>query len=134
MLRKAIKQVNTRKAISIKSNGITYKIFTKDILYIEKADSLVRRSVQTVLYNIIKNLDVLLAPILPYTMEEIYSYIPGDKLESVHLCDMPEVQDYEIDNNIVKSNYENKYIQAINKNIDILKKSLLKIYVPPYSL
>ena len=74
-----------------------YLDFTKDILYIEKADSLVRRSVQTILYNIIKNLDVLLAPILPYTMEEIYSYIPGDKLESVHLCDMPEVQDYEID-------------------------------------
>ena len=77
-----------------------YLDFTKDILYIEKADSLARRSVQTVLYNIIKNLDVLLAPILPYTMEEIYSYIPGDKLESVHLCDMPEVQDYEIDNKL----------------------------------
>lgn len=77
-----------------------YLDFTKDIIYIEKADSLVRRSVQTILYNIIKNLDVLLAPILPYTMEEIYSYIPGDKLESVHLCDMPEVQDYEIDNKL----------------------------------
>ena len=77
-----------------------YLDFTKDILYIEKADSLVRRSVQTILYNIIKNLDVLLAPILPYTMEEIYNYIPGDKLESVHLCDMPEVQDYEIDNKL----------------------------------
>lgn len=30
--------------------------------------------------------------------------------------------------NVVKTNYENKNIQAINKNIDILKKSLLKIY------
>ena len=32
-----------------------YLDFTKDILYIEKADSLVRRSVQTVLYNILNN-------------------------------------------------------------------------------
>ena len=39
-----------------------YLDFTKDILYIEKMDSLVRRSVQTVLYNIITKLDVLLAP------------------------------------------------------------------------
>ena len=47
-----------------------YLDFTKDILYIEKKDSLVRRSVQTVLYNIITKLDVLLAPILPYTAEK----------------------------------------------------------------
>ena len=74
-----------------------YLDFTKDILYIEKKDSLVRRSVQTVLYNIITKLDVLLAPILPYTAEEIYRYIPGDKKESVHLLDMPEVMDVKID-------------------------------------
>ena len=49
------------------------------------------------LYNIITKLDVLLAPILPYTAEEIYRYIPGDKKESVHLLDMPEVMDVKID-------------------------------------
>ena len=74
-----------------------YLDFTKDILYIEKKDSLVRRSVQTVLYNIITKLDVLLAPILPYTAEEIYRYIPGEKKESVHLLDMPDVMDVKID-------------------------------------
>lgn len=74
-----------------------YLDFTKDILYIEKKDSLVRRSVQTVLYSIITKLDVLLAPILPYTAEEIYRYIPGEKKESVHLLDMPEVMDVKID-------------------------------------
>lgn len=74
-----------------------YLDFTKDILYIEKTDSKVRRSVQTVLFNIINNLTVLLAPILPYTAEEIYKFIPGDKKESVHLLDFPEVKEYEID-------------------------------------
>ena len=70
-----------------------YLDFTKDILYIEKADSLVRRSVQTVLYNILNNEVKLLAPILPYTSEEVYSLLPHTE-ESVHLIDMPEVVTY----------------------------------------
>lgn len=70
-----------------------YLDFTKDILYIEKADSLVRRSVQTVLYNILNNEVKLLAPILPYTSEEVYSLLPHAE-ESVHLTDMPEVVTY----------------------------------------
>ena len=88
------------------NNFITFKLsnfyldFTKDILYIEKEDSLVRRSVQTVLYNIIKDLVVLLAPILPYTSEEVYRFIPGEKLESVHLNDMTEAPTYEFDSKL----------------------------------
>ena len=70
-----------------------YLDFTKDILYIEKADSLVRRSVQTVLYNILNNEVKLLAQILPYTSEEVYSLLPHTE-ESVHLTDMPEVVTY----------------------------------------
>lgn len=70
-----------------------YLDFTKDILYIEKADSLVRRSVQTVLYNILNNEVKLLAPILPYTSEEVYSLLPHTE-ESVHLTEMPEVVTY----------------------------------------
>ena len=70
-----------------------YLDFTKDILYIEKADSLVRRSVQTVLYNILNNEVKLLAPIFPYTSEEVYSLLPHTE-ESVHLTDMPEVVTY----------------------------------------
>ena len=70
-----------------------YLDFTKDILYIEKADSLVRRSVQTVLYNILNNEVKLLAPILPYTSEEVYILLPHTE-ESVHLTDMPEVVTY----------------------------------------
>lgn len=70
-----------------------YLDFTKDILYIEKEDSLVRRSVQTVLYNILNNEVKLLAPILPYTSEEVYSLLPHTE-ESVHLTDMPEILTY----------------------------------------
>ena len=70
-----------------------YLDFTKDILYIEKANSKVRRSVQTVLYNILSNEVRLLAPILPYTSEEVYNLLPHTEA-SVHLTDMPEVVNY----------------------------------------
>ncbi len=78
-----------------------YLDFTKDILYIEKEDSKERRSVQTVLYNVLSNLIRLLAPILPYTSEEVYGYV-GGKEESVHLERMPEVISYGDEEKILK--------------------------------
>lgn len=71
-----------------------YLDFTKDILYIEKADSLERRSVQTALYEILLSLIKLMAPILPYTSEEVYKLLPGEKKESVHLENFPEAKKY----------------------------------------
>ena len=49
-----------------------YFDFSKDVLYIEKFDSLKRRSVQTVLYYILRSLIFLLTPIIPFTSEEIW--------------------------------------------------------------
>ncbi len=69
-----------------------YLDFTKDILYIEKNDSLKRRSVQTVLYENVKTLSILLAPILPYTSEEVYKRLKENK-DSVHLEDNPKVKE-----------------------------------------
>ena len=77
-----------------------YLDFTKDILYIEKADSLVRRSVQTVLYNILSCEIGLLAPILPYTSEEVYKLL-SNELESVHLTEMPEYKHYDDEEKII---------------------------------
>ena len=71
-----------------------YLDFTKDILYIEKADSDERRSVQTVLYEILTSLIKLMAPILPYTSEEVYKLLPGKKENSVHLENFPEAKTY----------------------------------------
>ena len=65
----------------------------KDTLYTEKPDSAKRRSCQTVLYHIAHALTRLLVPILAFTTEEIYQYLPkpADSPESVLLLDMPEV-------------------------------------------
>ncbi|WP_210618191.1 isoleucine--tRNA ligase [Mammaliicoccus lentus] len=67
-----------------------YLDYGKDILYIEKADSLKRRSMQTVLYETLVKLTKLLAPIIPHTADEIWGHIPHVDEESVHLTDMPE--------------------------------------------
>ena len=90
MIHYLIKLVNNFVSFTLSN---FYLDFTKDILYIEKEDSLVRRSVQTVLYNILNNEVRLLAPILPYTSEEVYSLLDS-KLDSVHLEDMPEAVEY----------------------------------------
>ena len=63
----------------------TYLDILKDTLYCELPNSKKRRSAQTAIYIILKELTKLLAPILSFTMEEVYSYIPGEKEESVFL-------------------------------------------------
>jgi isoleucyl-tRNA synthetase len=63
----------------------------KEVLYVSAPDALARRSAQTTLYEILQALTRLLAPILSFTAEEIWQWIPEheDKPESVHLCSLP---------------------------------------------
>ena len=61
-----------------------YLDYTKDILYIEKQDSLRRRQVQSVLYIALDVLVHLWAPILCHTCEEVNDIMQFDA-ESVHL-------------------------------------------------
>lgn len=70
-----------------------YLDYGKDILYIEKADAPIRRSLQTVLYKILKELNLLLTPVLVHTTEEIYEHTPFTEKESVHLEHYPERED-----------------------------------------
>ena len=71
-----------------------YLDFTKDILYIEKADSKERRGVQTVLYNTAKTLILLLTPIIPHTATEAYDCLPFGKAKDAYLDEMPKAVDY----------------------------------------
>ncbi|EGG97946.1 isoleucine--tRNA ligase [Staphylococcus warneri VCU121] len=70
-----------------------YLDYGKDILYIEERSSHKRRSMQTVLYQILVDMTKLLAPILVHTAEEVWSHTPHVKEESVHLADMPKVEE-----------------------------------------
>ena len=65
----------------------------KDRLYVERADSKTRRAAQTVMYKILKALTLMISPILAFTAEEIWKYIPhseGMNDESPLFNMMPE--------------------------------------------
>ena len=51
----------------------------KDRLYSEAADSVERRAAQTAIYRILRDLTLLFAPVIPFTSEEIWSYLPLEK-------------------------------------------------------
>ncbi len=65
--------------------GSLYLDIIKDRQYTCQANSLARRSTQTALYHIVEALARWLAPILSFTAEEIWQYIPGQRCESVFL-------------------------------------------------
>jgi len=70
-----------------------YLNIIKDRLYANETDGKNRRSAQTVLYDITLALDVILSPILSFTAEEVFRYLPvADKPQSVQLMDWPQVQ------------------------------------------
>ncbi len=65
--------------------GGFYLDIIKDRQYTAKADGLARRSAQTAMYYVIEALTRWLAPIISYTADEIWQYIPGERSESVFL-------------------------------------------------
>lgn len=71
-----------------------YLDYVKDILYIEAPEGQERRNVQTVLYTILSKSVRLLAPILAFTMEEVYSHMSYENEASVHLTEFPQVENY----------------------------------------
>ena len=68
-----------------------YLDILKDRLYVSKADSPERRSAQSTLFDLLQGLTLAMSPILSFTADEIWEYIPGSgRPESVHLGVFPE--------------------------------------------
>ncbi|OEC40480.1 isoleucine--tRNA ligase [Pseudomonas sp. 1D4] len=65
--------------------GGFYLDIIKDRQYTTRADSVARRSCQTALFHITEALVRWIAPILAFTAEEIWQYLPGEHNESVML-------------------------------------------------
>ncbi|GGI65873.1 isoleucine--tRNA ligase [Enterococcus alcedinis] len=70
-----------------------YLDFAKDVVYIEAKDDQQRRSMQTVFYDVAKELTKLLTPILPHTSEEIWSFLKEEEAY-VQLAEFPEYQEF----------------------------------------
>ncbi|MDI6602194.1 MAG: isoleucine--tRNA ligase [Thermoanaerobacteraceae bacterium] len=70
-----------------------YLDIIKDRLYTFRAVSKARRSAQTAMYIILNDIIKLLTPVLSFTAEEVWSYIPHKEEEncvSIQLADWPE--------------------------------------------
>jgi len=67
----------------------------KDRLYCSTRSSQIRKSAQTALFSVLKNTLLLMAPILPFTTEEVWEALPfyEGKEESVHLEKFPEFKE-----------------------------------------
>ncbi|TFH73601.1 isoleucine--tRNA ligase [Gammaproteobacteria bacterium LSUCC0112] len=65
--------------------GGFYLDIIKDRQYTAKTDGLARRSTQTAMYHITEILVRLIAPILSFTADEIWGFVPGKHADSVFL-------------------------------------------------
>ncbi|MCL2024271.1 MAG: isoleucine--tRNA ligase [Coriobacteriia bacterium] len=88
----------------------TYLDALKDRLYADAPTWATRRSAQTVVNVLLQALMRLLAPVLAYTCEEIWSFTPPalreGELESVHLADWPTLDVSALDADVLRADYD----------------------------
>ncbi len=93
----------------------------KDRLYTEKADSKSRRAAQTSIYIILNAMTRMIAPILAYTSDEIWKYMPhsaNERAEHVVFNEMPDTVDISIDDDFMA------FWDEIHELRDDVKRSL----------
>ncbi len=91
-----------------------YLDIQKDVLYTFPPNSRKRRSAQTAIYIILNWLTRLSAPVLSFTADEVWQYIPGEKMESVHLMPFPKPE-------FIDSSLEERWRRLLLIRDEILK-------------
>jgi len=100
-----------------------YLDILKDRLYTAKTDSPERRAAQWVLHQILSVMTRLMAPVLSFTAEEIWGFMPGRDEESVFLTHFP-VFDEEFHNGPLEEKWERLIAvrNAVNKALEIKRQ------------
>jgi len=88
----------------------------KDRLYTAPPQSLARRSAQTAMYRILDALTRLIAPVLSFTADEIWAFLPGKREESVHLAGFPRFE-----TKLLDSELEARYDRLLAVRTDVSK-------------
>ncbi|WP_172187223.1 isoleucine--tRNA ligase [Lentilactobacillus kribbianus] len=106
-----------KRLISFITNDLSafYLDFAKDVVYIDAEDGHKRRSMQTVMYEMVVGLTKLMTPILPHTTEEIWSFL-NEPEEFVQLTEMPTVAHF-TDEAMILS----KWQEFLDLRSDVLK-------------
>ena len=95
-----------------------YMDFTKDILYIEDANSPRRRQVQTVLYHHAKTMMKLLSTVLVFTAEELHDHFHCDETKAESIFLEPKYELFNIENEEEVLAYFSKFMEVRK---DVLK-------------
>jgi isoleucyl-tRNA synthetase len=88
----------------------------RDRLYCDGAVSRERRSAQSALYLILDALVRMLAPLMPFTADEIYAHMPGRNTDSVHLETLAAADD-----RFVASDLESRWSELLEVREQALK-------------
>ena len=98
----------------------------KDRLYTEKADSAERRAAQTAMYLILDALTRMLAPILAYTADEIWRYLPhrsDDDSENVVFNEMPKEIELNVDDSFMATwDHIHELRDTVKKSLEVVIK------------
>ncbi len=81
-----------------------YLDILKDRLYCDAPSSVSRRAAQTVMYEILRAYTTLMAPVLAFTADEIWGFIPRlpEDPDSVHLAALPKADDSKVDDSLAE--------------------------------
>lgn len=99
-----------------------YLDFTKDVLYIEKANNLERRVIQSTIYDLLIDLLKLLTPIIPHTTSEAYKALPFQKKKDIYLEQMPTKTELKV----FLQKYYSDALQEAYKNFFNLREVVMK--------
>jgi isoleucyl-tRNA synthetase len=106
--------------------GSFYLDVIKDRIYTMQADSLARRSAQTAVFHIVESMVRWFAPVMSFTAEEIWKYLPGERAESVLFSEWYEFPEIPKDPNGMDLQFWQKVIEvrdAVNKELEALRTS-----------
>jgi isoleucyl-tRNA synthetase len=79
-----------------------YLDILKDRVYTSKSVSLERKSAQTAMYVILETVVKVMAPVLSFTTDEVWHYMPKQAEESVHLSSFPALRPEHKDDGLVE--------------------------------
>ncbi|HKI60543.1 MAG TPA: isoleucine--tRNA ligase [Mariprofundaceae bacterium] len=100
--------------------GGFYLDVVKDRLYCDGADSARRASARATIYDLADTLIRLIAPILPFTAEEAWEFLPGSAESSIHMHHFHPVTDVKIDTAAWDAFFEIR--EQVNTALDQAKK------------
>lgn len=98
----------------------------KDRLYTSPAASPARRSAQTAMHEILVVLVRLIAPVLTFSAEEVWEYLPGKKEVSVQLADWPKTSE-EYKDNLLAARWQKllEYREIVTGQLEEARKEKL---------